>query len=487
MREASAQRVRELVRLYAPTAAAGYFFQRINKNNEVLRYPSTGSYKLDPFEAPIGVPNGVYTVCYVKLLDDRRPMPAANVNHPYPEIPYYFPATVSDSPESADRASSEESQDGEGSAPAALVPKDERPQRSLRAELRAELERLPDVREARTEYMQRHLAIQLQEQQQDLHKYGHVVQEVGGGFALNRAYRLESQQAMETMMELAKRTAEDAQYMMSLFRGMQEMQGQALVELKKQISLLASPPPPPAPADYSGAATAVVNLVRDVGVALIQLKAGHAPGSLVASRNEDGLTADLRAKSHAVTGSLTPVAAESEGPVGADPPGARPVREETAATIGPELFLEELASQVAAPQKLQNAEQPVESELSSVEQDELTEQLSALATEFLNREAQEQAGRVRKGVDPALPLPLVAPPTVTPVASPLKEAAPPAVVVPAVQPVLDTDSSGELHKQAEQLLAAVGSIDQLQAMLAAGDLGRLQRLIASLPRKGMKT
>lgn len=476
MHEPTAHKIQELIRHYTPTGAAGYFFQRMNRNNEVLRYPPSGSFRLSPFDAPFGVPNGVYTVFFVRLLDDRHPMPARNPENPYPEIPYFFSSALSDAPARTEsEAPSALSPGAPRDASAGIHPPPQGPEsesvRSLRAELHAELERMPQVRETRIEYLQRRLALALQEQNQDLLKYGHYVTEVGGQFQLNRAYRLESQQAMETVLGLAKRTAEDAQQMMTLFRSIQELQGEALVSIKKQVAILAAPPPPPPAPDYSGAATAAVHLLRDIGVALIQVKGGTGVHPLAASPPPSSpvITADLQPTAAALPIQKAPA---EMCPTGTEATAASPASAVSASRA--EQGAAAVAAAAAPPSPAgppfsgqdEKAMEPIE--ISS----DLHAQLSALAAEFQQLESAPCAS--------ASGPPAVAVPIVTPPSSPLNQAPVPLVPAPQVQPVLDPSQQGAQRAQAERLLAAVGSIDELQAMVAAGNLSRLQTLLASL-------
>jgi len=297
MREPTAHKLQELVKLHAPPEASGYCFTRTTPDNEVLRYPPSGCWKLSPFHVPFGVPNGVYTVYFFRQIEDRTPQAPKNPLNPFPQVPFFAP-TGEEGPPADQAPGSPAKADTAGTALATRPASTHDEIKRLRAELHAELERQPAVRDTRVEYLQRQLALELQEQNQDLLKYGHYVAEVGGQFQLNRAYRMESQQAMETVLGLAKRTAEDAQTMMSVFRGMQELQVEALVSIKKQVAVLASPPPPPPPADYSGTATAAVNLLRDVSVALIQLKAGPSarPPELPAANRGEVHTAEIHSK-----------------------------------------------------------------------------------------------------------------------------------------------------------------------------------------------
>lgn len=307
MREPTAHKLEELVKNHAPPNAAGYCFQRTTNENEVLRYPTSGCWKLNPFQMPFGVPNGFYIVFFFRTLEDRQPLSPRSVLDPYPEVPFFMPVSGANSAAAARESSSAQAAKDETGSTALAVPSSAQDIRRMKAELHAEMERMPAVRETRLEYLQRQLALELQEQNQDLLKYGHYVAEVGGQFQLNRAYRMESQQAMETVLGLAKRTAEDAQTMMSLFRGMQEMQIEALAAIKKQVAVLASPPPPPPPPDYTGTATAAVNLIRDVSVALIQLKSppGSRPPELPASNRGEVHTAEIQGKPDAAGASLS--------------------------------------------------------------------------------------------------------------------------------------------------------------------------------------
>ena len=322
MREPTAHKLQELVKLHAPPDAVGYCFLRTNSDNEVLRYPPSGCWKLSPFHVPFGVPNGVYAVHFFRQIEDRYPQAPKNPLNPFPQVPFFVP-TGDETPTADPSASSPAKADAAGSALASRPGSSSDEIKRLRAELHAEMERQPAVRDTRIEYLQRQLALELQEHNQDLLKYGHYVAEVGGQFQLNRAYRMESQQAMETVLGLAKRTAEDAQNMMSVFRSMQELQVEALVSIKKQVAVLASPPPPPPPPDYSGTATAAVNLLRDVSVALIQLKGGASarPPELPATSRGEVHTAEIHSKGGALPASATAAGSDVAPPA----PAAAPV------------------------------------------------------------------------------------------------------------------------------------------------------------------
>jgi hypothetical protein len=333
MREPTAHKLQELVKLHAPPEASGYCFTRTTPDNEVLRYPPSGCWKLSPFHVPFGVPNGVYTVYFFRQIEDRTPQAPKNPLNPFPQVPFFAP-TGEEGPPADQTASSPAKADTTATAVATRPASSHDEIKRLRAELHAELERQPAVRDTRVEYLQRQLALELQEQNQDLLKYGHYVAEVGGQFQLNRAYRMESQQAMETVLGLAKRTAEDAQTMMSVFRGMQELQVEALVSIKKQVAVLASPPPPPPPADYSGTATAAVNLLRDVSVALIQLKAGPSarPPELPAANRGEVHTAEIHSKGQSSGAALPATEPVSGSPV---PSSAPPVSSTPSEPLSP--------------------------------------------------------------------------------------------------------------------------------------------------------
>ena len=70
----------------------------------------------------------------------------------------------------------------------------------LRAELHPEMKRQPAVHDMRVECLQRQLALEQQEQNHALCKQGHYVAEGGGESQLDRAYRMESPQAIETVL-----------------------------------------------------------------------------------------------------------------------------------------------------------------------------------------------------------------------------------------------------------------------------------------------
>ena len=76
----------------------------------------------------------------------------------------------------------------------------------LRAELHPEMKRQPAVHDMRVECLQRQLALEQQEQNHALCKQCHYVAEGGGEFQLDRVYRMESPQAIETVLCLPKRT-----------------------------------------------------------------------------------------------------------------------------------------------------------------------------------------------------------------------------------------------------------------------------------------
>ena len=99
----------------------------------------------------------------------------------------------------------------------------------LRAELHPKMKWQPAVHDMRVECLQRQLALEQQEQNHALCKQGHYVAEGGGESQLDRAYRMESPQAIETVLCLPKRTTEDAQDVMSVFRSMQELPVEARV------------------------------------------------------------------------------------------------------------------------------------------------------------------------------------------------------------------------------------------------------------------
>ncbi len=292
------------------SGAAGFFFQGITADNRCVRYPAKGSWKLSPFEYPIGVPNGVYQVFFVRGLEDTAPLPPANPLKPYPEISFFFPRHRDEPEERPAQA-----------LPAATPA----PLRTVQTELHAAFEQLPEVRSARVEFLQRQLMLELQENTHDVSKYGHSVQEIAGLFELNRGYRRELQEAYETVMALSKRTVEDSQHMMTLFRGMQEMQAEAVVAMKQQLASLASPPPPPPPVNYTGLGEAAIHLLRDVSVAMIQLKAADQRKEQPATPALRGevVSASIQAPQIAAS-QAAPEVQESPAPVPPAPPAPSP-------------------------------------------------------------------------------------------------------------------------------------------------------------------
>lgn len=489
MPDITVHKLQEIVKLNAPPEATGYCFQRLNSDNVVLRYPSSGCWKLVPFAVPYGVPNGMYTVCYFRLMEDRLALPPKNPSCLFPQVPFYGP-TGDDAPPQV-QAAGTPTKDNAGAAVATVPASTTDEIRRLRAELHAELERTPAMRDTRIEYMQRQLALELQEQNQDLVKHSHYVAEVGGQFQLNRAYRVESQQAMETVLGLAKRTAEDAQNMMSVFRGMQDLQVEALVSIKKQVTVLACPPPPPPPPDYSGAATAAVNLLRDVSVALIQLKGGQTarPAELPPANRGDLLTAELHTKGTGAGSSLPapepppttsavaqavaapspplPMAAQPEV-VATAPAAAVTVAPSPAAAIDPAPALTPPAPIVAAGDPMELLSSAVISEASAGSQ--LVEQLAAVAAEYQRLDARADAG---EALDASVPVVQVAKVEVQP--SPLVSVAAPVVAATATT----LDPTGPTKDQATRRSSGTGWLDMLRWMFS-GQRAAIEESVSAL-------
>lgn len=274
MAESAAKTIERLVRLHAPRGAVGYALQRITPHNEVVRFPETGCLRLThPFELPIGAAKGVYVPCYFRSPVDKLPMAPANPNNPYPGVPVWMQEEDVPSTSQAALPASGSPPKSKAALPASSAPPAAKAALPESGSVSDEMAEAPcadsaDPSSALPELPGATAATPA------LWPYPGV-QEVKELHALNVGHREEGLAMAETLMSNSLRTAHNARDMMALLVESQKLQTESLLELKKQLAAVAQPPPPPPPVDYSSTATAAVALLRDISVALIQLKAGQ--------------------------------------------------------------------------------------------------------------------------------------------------------------------------------------------------------------------
>lgn len=225
MREPTANRIEQLIKQHMPVGAVGYFFQQITADNQVLRFPETGCFKLiAPFQLPVGVPSGTYQVFFLRSLDDTQPLPPKDPEYPFPEVAFYF------APSPATHA----------------APPDETPLRR-RWTVSDAANQSSELREARIDYRKRRLAMRLQHHEQDMTKSKAITEDLGDAFELNRAYRHELADSAKAMTSVPQRMADDAMKMMDTFRQVNKLSLDMIAEHRKRLEEMINPAPPPPP------------------------------------------------------------------------------------------------------------------------------------------------------------------------------------------------------------------------------------------------
>jgi len=272
----------ERVRQYAPGTALGYYLEFHPKGTEVVRYPKAGAFSLKPFCAPTGTPFGTYNLFFVRYANDTKPLPSTNADEPYPRIQIpnakkspideavtRFQTAADSKKEDKDETQEEDSEQDNGEENAASQTATDR-----RAELDFAIASTPAMITARADYEKQRMAMELAENNQDLLNKGQFSRDAAEALALNRAYRREAQVTIEAQSNLARRTAEEVQSHWATFRVAQEAQIEGMRMLKEQLEMFAKPTPPPPPPDYTPAIVEGLKMMRDLGVAIVQTKAG---------------------------------------------------------------------------------------------------------------------------------------------------------------------------------------------------------------------
>lgn len=276
----------ERVRQYAPGTALGYYLEFHPNGSEVVRYPKAGAFSLKPFCAPTGTPFGTYNLFFVRYANDTKPLPSANAAEPYPriQIPNAKKSPIDEAVTRFQMAADSNKEDkDEPPEEAAKHDSGERTDVDRRAELDFAIASTPAMITARADYEKQRMAMELAENNQDLLNKGHFSRDAAEALALSRAYRREAQVTIEAQANLARRTAEEVQSHWATFRVAQEAQIEGMRMIKEQMELFARPVPPPPPPDYTPAIVEGLKTLRDLGVALVQTKAGvplappHAP------------------------------------------------------------------------------------------------------------------------------------------------------------------------------------------------------------------
>lgn len=265
----------ERVHQFAPGIAGGYYLEFHPKGGgNVVRYPKVGAFGLKPFCAPSGTPFGTYNLLFVRYASDTKPLPAINASEPYPRIQIpnakksALDQAISEFQKAADAAEEEQKEETEETEPERESPADRR------AELDLAIASTPAMISARADYEKQRMAMELAENNQDLLNKGHFSRDAAEALALSRAYRREAQVAIEAHANLTRRTAEEVQTHWATFRVAQEAQVEGMRLLKDQLEAFAKPPPPPPPTDYTPAIVEGLRTLRDLGVALVQTRAG---------------------------------------------------------------------------------------------------------------------------------------------------------------------------------------------------------------------
>lgn len=264
----------ERIRKHAPGSAGGYYLEFHPKGSPVLRYPKVGAFSLKPFCPPTGMPFGTYNLLFVRYASDKTPLPPINAAEPYPRIQLLaakkspLDQAISDFQKAADASDGAQPEDRGEAEPDRAEPADRR------AELDFAIASTPAMITARADYEKQRMAMELAENNQDILNKGQFSREAAEALALSRAYRREAHVAIEAHASLTRRTAEEVQSHWAAFRVAQEAQFEGMRMLKEQLESFAKPPPPPPPTDYTPAIVEGLRTLRDLGVAMVQIKGG---------------------------------------------------------------------------------------------------------------------------------------------------------------------------------------------------------------------
>lgn len=240
---------------HCPLEAGYYFLNGFNENNQVIRFPATGTWHAQqPFEAPTA-PAGQFFVYYSKDSAGREVVPHVGREGPL-RLVLRRGSEGSRRVEARGNAVDWKGLPAVGSmAPPAPAsePYEDDEEGSLKA--------------TRIEAKKREIAIDLTDKEQQLFKHSTVNKELVEGFMLNRAHRLEVRDQSEAIFRVQNQTLTMSERNLVLIEKIQESMGRA-AELEKAAAQRAASPP--GPIDYSPVLNGVVAAIRDIGVSALQ-------------------------------------------------------------------------------------------------------------------------------------------------------------------------------------------------------------------------
>lgn len=265
--------VSEIVQKEAPAGAKWYRLQMKFSDGSARYYPtSSDGYVVG--QAPIGTPPGRYNVCYYDAegqpialpepvgvalgLETNRGSTAQMglniLNASGPALPPP-PGPVLTTPSIERRA--QEVLDAE--------------KRSLTTKLPAVISGPPLSVEAELEMRRHQHAMDMEERQQEFIKSSTYVTEIGEIFELNRVMRKEMMEMQRIIVQQSQQAHKDLDLMKNTLRELFKLQQEAL---DKAAEMLPRPPPPPPP-DYVGLGHTALNVLKELGVALIDRHHGR--------------------------------------------------------------------------------------------------------------------------------------------------------------------------------------------------------------------
>ena len=257
------------VRCHAPAGASGYYLVT-QRHGKTVRYPPQGAFGLSPFAEPGGAPYGSYLLHFVGVECDSQQEGRTG----FVQIQIVPPGKLKD----------RQRIDG-------LYQSPEEPASHAgcgRAELISGIPHAQTLLAARADFEKQRMAMELAENNQDILSQGRGSREAAEALALNRAYRRESQLAIDAHTSLTRQTAEDVKEHWDAFLIAHEAQARGMRLLKEQLELFSRPAPPPPPPDYTPAFVEGLKALRDLGVALIQTRtAGATSTKTTASETQD--------------------------------------------------------------------------------------------------------------------------------------------------------------------------------------------------------
>lgn len=259
--------ISEIVQKEAPTGAKWYRLQ-MKFSDGTARYYPTSSDGYVVGQAPVGTPPGRYNVCYYdgegQPIALPEPVGVALGLEPNRGNPAQIGLNVLN-------ASGPSSSPTPGSL-APTTPIERRAQELLEAEKRSLTTKLPAPApspplspEAELEFRRHQHAMDMEDRQQEFIKSSTYVTEIGEIFELNRVMRREMLEMQRIIVQQSQQAHKDLDLMKNTLRDLFKLQQEAL---DKAAEMLPRPPPPPPP-DYVGLGHTALNVLRELGVALI--------------------------------------------------------------------------------------------------------------------------------------------------------------------------------------------------------------------------